>query len=105
MNDKLFKTIQLLLLATIAIVLITKMDNNRYQYIDDYEHDYTTEIKSRVAIFDKKTGEIYIGNYSKKPTTESRLLDLLGVQLKNETVENVLKLDLKKQYHESLKEQ
>jgi len=99
MNDKLFKTIQLLLLATIAIILITKMDNNRYEYIGEYRYKNNIEQRNRVAIFDKQTGDIYIAAYG-VPKQKRSLLDLINL----EDNVSVKKVNFKKRHGELVKE-
>jgi len=102
MNDKLFKTIQLLLLTTIAIVLITKMDDNRYEYIGEYKFKTSTMQNKRTAIFDKQTGDIYIATYG-VPKEGTNLLDLINP--KNPEVNfSVKKANFKKRHEELVNE-
>lgn len=65
MSDNNIKILQSILLFIVAIVLITKSSSERYEYIGEYKYTTKEDMRNRVAIFDKKTGDIYIASYWK----------------------------------------
>ena len=108
MSDKNIKILQSILLFIVAMVLISKSSNERYEYIGDYKYKTKEGMRDRVAIFDKKTGDIYIANYWKPKSSRPNPLDIAGIVVTNpKNIEDnyyVFKANFKKRHKELVKE-
>ncbi len=108
MSDKNIKILQSILLFIVAMVLITKSSNERYEFIGDYNFKENTAQFKRVGIFDKQTGDIYIATYKRpRDASEDTIPGLIELIANSENLEEryyVRKANFIDSYNKSLEE-